>query len=92
MSAGNQKVKLIAERVPEELPWGELGVDIVIESTGIFRMKSQLESHLNAGAKKVILTVPARMKLTIQSFLGLTMEVLSLSIVLSPMLVARQTA
>ena len=60
LSAGNQKVKLLAERAPEELPWGELGVDIVIESTGIFRMKSQLQSHINAGAKKVILTVPAK--------------------------------
>ena len=60
LHAGNQKVKLIAEREPVELPWGELGVDVVIESTGIFRMRSQLESHLEAGAKKVILTVPAK--------------------------------
>ena len=60
LHAGNQKVKLIAEREPAELPWGELGVDVVIESTGIFRMRSQLESHLEAGAKKVILTVPAK--------------------------------
>tara|TARA_B110000438_G_scaffold287476_1_gene319815 strand:+ start:453 stop:1454 length:1002 start_codon:yes stop_codon:yes gene_type:complete len=60
LHAGNQKVKLIAEREPAELPWGELGVDVVIESTGIFRMRSQLESHLKAGAKKVILTVPAK--------------------------------
>lgn len=60
LHAGNQKVKLIAEREPAELPWGEFGVDVVIESTGIFRMRSQLESHLKAGAKKVILTVPAK--------------------------------
>ena len=60
LHAGNQKVKLIAERVPSDLPWGELGVDVVIESTGIFRMREQLESHLDAGAKKVILTVPAK--------------------------------
>jgi glyceraldehyde 3-phosphate dehydrogenase len=60
LHAGNQKVKLIAEREPAELPWGDLGVDVVIESTGIFRMRSQLESHLEAGAKKVILTVPAK--------------------------------
>ena len=70
LSAGNQKVKLIAERVPEQLPWGELGVDIVIESTGIFRMKSQLESHLNAGAKKVILTVPAKDEIDYTVVLG----------------------
>ena len=60
LHAGNQKVKLIAEREPAELPWSEFGVDVVIESTGIFRMRSQLESHLKAGAKKVILTVPAK--------------------------------
>ena len=74
LSAGNQKVKLIAERVPEELPWGELGVDIVIESTGIFRMKSQLESHLNAGAKKVILTVPAKDDIDYTVVLGVNDE------------------
>ena len=70
LSAGNQKVKLLAERVPEELPWRELGVDIVIEPTGIFRMKSQLESHLNAGAKKVILTVPAKDEIDYTVVLG----------------------
>ena len=74
LSAGNQKVKLIAERVPEELPWGELGVDIVIESTGIFRMKSQLDSHLNAGVKKVILTVPAKDEIDYTVVLGVNDE------------------
>ena len=74
LRAGNQKVKLIAERVPEELPWGELGVDIVIESTGIFRMKSQLDSHLNAGAKKVILTVPAKDEIDYTVVLGVNDE------------------
>ena len=74
LSAGNQKVKLIAERTPEELPWGELGVDIVIESTGIFRMKSQLESHINAGAKKVILTVPAKDEIDYTVVLGVNDE------------------
>ena len=74
LSAGNQKVKLLAERVPEELPWGELGVDIVIESTGIFRMKSQLQSHINAGAKKVILTVPAKDQIDYTVVLGVNDE------------------
>ena len=60
LSAGNQTVKLVAERNPSDLPWGDLGVDVVIESTGIFRMREQLESHLDAGGKKVILTVPAK--------------------------------
>ena len=74
LSAGNQKVKLLAERVPEELPWGELGVDIVIESTGIFRMKSELQSHINAGAKKVILTVPAKDQIDYTVVLGVNDE------------------
>ena len=56
----SQSVKLIAERDPASLPWLEMGIDIVIESTGIFRQKSQLGMHLNAGAKRVILTVPAK--------------------------------
>ena len=60
LNAGSQTVKLVAERTPSDLPWGDLGVDVVIESTGIFRMREQLESHLDAGGKKVILTVPAK--------------------------------
>ncbi|MGY8781847.1 MAG: type I glyceraldehyde-3-phosphate dehydrogenase [Fidelibacterota bacterium] len=66
----SQQVKLIAERDPEALPWGELGVDIVIESTGIFRLKSQLESHLKAGAKRVVLTVPAKDEIDYTVVLG----------------------
>ncbi len=56
----SQSVKLVAERDPASLPWGEMGVDIVVESTGIFRTKAQLENHLSAGAKRVVLTVPAK--------------------------------
>ena len=58
--AGNRKVKVIAERDPAQLPWNDLGVDIVVESTGVFRKRSQLENHLHQGAKKVLLTVPAK--------------------------------
>ena len=54
-----KKVKIYAERDPQNLPWGELGVDIVIESTGLFKKRDQMMKHINAGAKKVILTVPA---------------------------------
>ena len=54
------EIKMLAERDPLELPWSEMGVDIVIESTGIFRTKKQLDSHIKAGAKRVILTVPAK--------------------------------
>jgi len=74
LRAGKQNVKLVAERVPSKLPWGDLGVDVVIESTGIFRMRSQLESHLDAGAKKVILTVPAKDEIDYTVVIGVNDE------------------
>lgn len=54
-----KKVRIYAERDPQALPWKELGVDIVVESTGLFKKREQMMKHINAGAKKVILTVPA---------------------------------
>jgi glyceraldehyde 3-phosphate dehydrogenase len=57
---GERKVRMTAERDPARIPWGELGVDVVIEATGVFRSRAKLEPHLAAGAKKVILTVPAK--------------------------------
>jgi glyceraldehyde 3-phosphate dehydrogenase len=54
-----QKIAMTAERDPAQIPWGKLGVDIVVESTGVFTKKEQLQKHLQGGAKKVILTVPA---------------------------------
>ena len=54
-----KKVTIYAERDPQNLPWKELGVDIVVESTGLFKKRDQMMKHINAGAKKVILTVPA---------------------------------
>ena len=70
----SQKVKLIAERDPASLPWLEMDVDVVIESTGIFRQKSQLSMHLNAGAKRVILTVPAKDDIDYTVVLGVNDE------------------
>jgi glyceraldehyde 3-phosphate dehydrogenase len=52
-------IKIYAEKDPENLPWGEYGVDIVIEATGVFRNREKMGKHIKAGAKKVILTVPA---------------------------------
>ena len=72
--AGHQKVKLLAERIPGQLPWGEMGVDIVVESTGIFRQRAQLEDHISAGAKKVILTVPAKDEIDYTVVLGVNDE------------------
>jgi glyceraldehyde 3-phosphate dehydrogenase len=51
---------MTAEKDPAKIPWGELGVDIVIESTGVFTSREQLQKHIEGGAKKVILTVPAK--------------------------------
>ena len=70
LKTGSQSVKLIAERDPSSLPWGELGVDIVIESTGIFRQRDQLENHITAGAKRVVLTVPSKDEIDYTVVLG----------------------
>ena len=51
-----KEVKIFAERDPANLPWKELGVDIVIESTGIFRSKETAGKHIEAGAKKVVIS------------------------------------
>jgi glyceraldehyde 3-phosphate dehydrogenase len=55
-----ENVKMLSEKDPTKLPWKELDVDVVVESTGIFRTKEKLISHIQAGAKRVILTVPAK--------------------------------
>ena len=55
-----KRVQLIAERDPSKLPWKELGVDVVIEATGVFNARDKAALHLEAGAKKVILTAPGK--------------------------------
>ena len=60
MKTSKNQIKMVAEREPSLLPWKEIDVDVVIEATGIFREKSQLQQHINAGAKRVILTVPSK--------------------------------
>jgi glyceraldehyde 3-phosphate dehydrogenase len=56
---GGNTIKVLAERDPANLPWGELGVDIVIESTGRFTDAAAAQAHITAGAKKVIISAPA---------------------------------
>ena len=58
MVVDGDEIKVLSERDPAKLPWAELGVDIVIEATGFFRDREGAGKHLEAGAKKVILTVP----------------------------------
>ena len=55
-----KEIEVSAERNPANLPWKELGVEAVIESTGVFRKRAEVAQHLEAGAKKVLLTVPAK--------------------------------
>jgi len=55
-----EKVKMLAIKDPKDLPWKELDIDVVVEATGIFRTRESLEPHLQAGAKRVILTVPSK--------------------------------
>lgn len=58
--AGGISCKVLSERDPKNLPWGELGVDVVIESTGIFKTGELAQAHIDAGAKKVIITCPGK--------------------------------
>lgn len=59
MVVNGDKIRVVAERDPAKLPWGELGVEVVLECTGLFANKEKAEKHLAAGAKKVIISAPA---------------------------------
>jgi len=67
---GNE-IRLTKERDPASLPWKELGVEVVVESTGIFTKKADCEKHLEAGAKKVILSAPAKDQLDATIVMGI---------------------
>jgi glyceraldehyde 3-phosphate dehydrogenase (phosphorylating) len=60
LRAGDSEITLLAERDPAALPWGDLGVDVVVESTGRFTSAPDARKHLDAGAKKVIISAPAK--------------------------------
>ena len=57
--AGGEEVKLFSERDPGAIPWGDVGVDVVLESTGFFTKRDGAQKHLDAGAKKVVISAPA---------------------------------
>ncbi|MED5463400.1 MAG: type I glyceraldehyde-3-phosphate dehydrogenase, partial [Myxococcota bacterium] len=63
-------------RNPRELPWKELGIDVVVEATGIFRSREQLNAHLEAGAKRVLLTVPPKDEIDAMVVIGVNDDIL----------------
>ena len=68
------RTRMICQGDPLKLPWGDLGIDVVVESTGIFTAKEQLTNHLRAGAKRVVLTVPAKDEIDYTVVLGVNDE------------------
>ena len=72
----NEKVKMLTEKDPTQYPWKDLKVDVVVESTGVFRSREALMPHIKAGAKRVILTVPAKDEIDATVVVGVNDEVL----------------
>ncbi len=79
MTVGGHHVQMLMERDPAQLPWRDLDVDVVVESTGVFRDRASLEKHLEAGAKRVLLTVPAKDEIDATVVLGVNDEELDAS-------------
>ncbi|MCD6367505.1 MAG: type I glyceraldehyde-3-phosphate dehydrogenase [Candidatus Aenigmarchaeota archaeon] len=69
-----REIKVFSERDPSKLPWGELGIDVVVESTGIFRTRELASKHIEAGAKKVIISAPPKSPDVKQIVMGVNQE------------------
>ena len=76
MNTDNDSIQMLSERDPANLPWKDLNIDVVIEATGVFTKRSLLENHLKAGAKKVLLTVPAKDEIDNTIVLGVNEDTL----------------
>ncbi len=72
-----KKIKVLSERDPTKLPWKEMKIDFVVESTGVFRYRDEIAKHIEAGAKKVLLTVPPRDEIDAMIVLGVNEDALT---------------
>ena len=72
----DEKVLMLSQSDMAQLPWKDLDIDVVVEATGVFRKKSQLEAHLQAGAKRVILTVPSKDEIDATIVIGVNEDTL----------------
>ena len=77
MVTSRSRVTMFAERDPANLPWGDLGIDAVVESTGVFRSRSEVGKHIKAGAARALLTVPAKDEIDYTVVLGVNEDGLS---------------
>ena len=74
MVTSRTRARMLQERDPAQLPWKELEIDAVVESTGVFRSKAQVSMHLEAGAKRALLTVPAKDQIDYTVVMGVNEE------------------
>ena len=77
LRVGGDEIEVLSEKDPARLPWGDLGVDVVIESTGRFRGRDQAAKHLEAGARKVIISAPGKDRPDITVVMGVNEEEIS---------------
>ena len=93
ITVDGKEIKIYAEKDAKDLPWGEIGVDVVLECTGFYCSKAKSQAHIDAGAKKVVISAPAGNDVSLgQLFSPLTRASSQLRTQSSPLLPAQQTA